>query len=430
MTKLEYLKKAVGLKLYSEMSWIVSAFTITKKDSDIKTSLTAEPWGYSTNITGTDVKIDGTDSSKPLFSFKDKVTIDESWLPNVKESIETTVGNVIVNAICISYTFKGKYPFITGPIKVTEIDKNIALNLLSTPLDEVGNVDDKVIRKSDKFYVDEYISFVDSLQYLSNLSILVTWSATPKNIVAPPGITEFKKQLNEKYPDLTNPTALVNYEKELAEFDDNYLKDDHGYGTFMAGKIKNSSRKAMFLNLGTSSTFEVGFRSDAIRNSLEDGWSKDPDVIVNMMNSLRVGSYSRGIETARAGLAPKILLRVANNFKILDTDCKTALRLKVKITDYNIDNFIGRYVDTTLIEDRKFIESKVGKEISIRSPMYCTLEGDNICKYCVGDNINKHPGAIGILLTEISGIMLSSSLRVIHNVKSKTTKLNIDNAIT
>jgi hypothetical protein len=127
-----------------------------------------------------------------LFSFLEDGQIDSSWCVSAKEPVTTKLGNLLVNLICLVEAFGAKYPFITGKIKVSDIEDKLAKTLTDTPKD--GET-----RRDDVFYVDEMLVFTKHLSFLEALSPLCVYAATPKNIVGAPGINEYKAQLLKEY---------------------------------------------------------------------------------------------------------------------------------------------------------------------------------------------------------------------------------------
>ena len=94
MKRVEYLKEVVNYginNIVTTKSWFVTAFAMTKpKDADISKlntyELIRESWGMSfRNNKGELEKIEDSKPNEPLFSFKEKITIDNTWLPNVKQ---------------------------------------------------------------------------------------------------------------------------------------------------------------------------------------------------------------------------------------------------------------------------------------------------------------------------------------------------------
>lgn len=431
MKKIEYLKIAVQNKLYVHKSWIYKAFSITKpkeQQSEAYGDLIIEPWGYSAVGSNGKEKIDDAVANEPLFRFKDKVKIDSSWATNLKEPIETTIGNLLFNHIAILSTFGDKFPYVTGKVQVSKLEDFIATKLQDTPEDESK-------RSNQYFYVDEYTKFIDALQYLSMFSQLTTWAATPKGIVAPTGIKEFKAQLIQKYEGkLHDPVELAKFEDELKAFDDEFLKDDPANGTFLAGKAKNVARKKMFLNVGTGLRFDNKMEVNPILSSLDEGWPTDPEHFKDAMNDLRAGSFSRGAETVKGGVSAKYLLRSANNFKIEDKDCGTYLGIRRKFKPGEEQHLTGRHVvkgnKSILVENNTIASNYLNQEIVVRSPMYCKLPGDSICRICAGERLFKYPNGLGIPLTEISSILLTASLKVMHGTVLSTAKMNLKEAFT
>lgn len=429
MKRIDYLKLALQLKLYAKKAWLITAFSVTKASSteNYPGKLIPQPWGY-TFVTE-DGSIESIDdaavdtTSVPLFNFKDPITIDNTWASNVTTPIVTTVGNVLFNAICIVESFGSKHSFTIGRVSISKLEDAIAKLLKDTP-----SVDKE--RSTSYYYVDEYIRFVDSLQFISTLTQIATVSATRKTITAPTGLQEFKAGLIKKYDDtLNDPVVLARYEAELLAFDDAYMQGDPANNTFVAGKIKHTARKKMFLSMGAELQFSNSQTVVPITNSLKEGWPTDKKRFTAAMNGLRVGSFSRGAETVKGGVSAKYLLRAANNFKITDTDCGSKLGVTRLYTKDNVAQLEGRYLilgpKLQFVETVEQANGYIGSTLTIRSPMYCKLKGDNICKICAGNRLAQYPNGLTIPLTEISAIILAASLKLMHVSSTTTAKLRL-----
>ncbi len=436
MKKTEYLKLALANKLYEKKAWVISAFSIVKEDAEKYKSdsyygrLVMQPWGFSfIGLNGELEKIDDSISNKPLFTFQDRFTIDSSWFPNVTSPTETVMGNILLNVIAIVPCFGSKMKFRTGKVSVSMIEEEIAKNLKDTPITESD-------RKNEHYYVDEYVKFCNSLQYITSFSQLSSYASTLKSISSPPGIKEFKAQLLKKYEGkLTDPVELTKFEAELLQFDDAFLKDDPGYKKFLSGKTVDTSRKKLYLNIGADASFNSGLKVTAISNSLEEGWPTDnPEEFTAMLNGLRIGSFARGSETVKGGVSAKILLRAANNYKLLDKDCGTKLGIRRTYNENNISHLVGRYIlsgtKSILISNIEEAKPYINKPLIVRSPMYCKLDGDNICRICSGESLYTLPNGIAISLTDISGTILAASLKQMHGKKLSTKHLDVDKVFT
>ena len=430
MNKLDYLKLAVRLSLFRKRAWVISAFAITKDkdDGNYIGKLISHPWGYAyIDDRNEQIRIEDSKPNEPLFKFNERLMVDATVAANMKEPTETSIGNLLFNHICILSTFGPKHPFPLGKVSVSKLEDGIAEKLKDTPLKEED-------RSSSFYYVDEYVKFVNSLQYLTTFTQIATWSATRKGIIAPTGIKEFKATLIEKYKGkLTDPVMLAKFEAELLAFDDKFLQDDPANGTFLSGKIKHTARKKMFLSMGADPSFHASSTVVPMTNSLTEKWSTDPTEFTAAMNGLRVGSFSRGAETVKGGVSAKLLLRAANNFKIVDTDCGSTLGIKRHYTHDDAGKLAGRYQikgkQSVLIENKESVPNDLNSEITLRTPMYCKLEGDNICKVCAGVKLSQFPTGITIPLTEISAIILTASLKMMHQSSLTTVKMNLAEVI-
>lgn len=431
MKKLDYLKLAIRNKLYTKRSWIITAFAVTRsKDSaDYIGKLKPEPWGYSfVNESGEYEKIDDAVPNVPLFRFKDPITVDPTFVENVSDKTETCIGNVLFNFIVILSSFGRKHPFVTGTVSIGKLEDAIAIKLQDTPTSEQE-------RNPDFYYVDEYCRFVDALQFMSTLTQVTTIASTRTTIQAPKGIKEFKKELEAKYgKEITDPVKLAEYEKDLLNFDNEYLKDDPSNNIFMSGKLKHTARKKMFLAMGAEKSFSENQKVTVITNSLEEGWPTDPVKFTAAMNGIRIGSYFRGAETVKGGVSAKYLLRAANNFKIIVPDCETKLGIRRTYNKTNLNKLVGRYIVVNgvskLVENISEANDLIGKKLIVRSPMYCKAKGDNICKVCAGVKLAQYPTGVTIPLTEISGIILTASMKAMHVNTVTTAELILEDAFT
>lgn len=440
MNKIEYFKAAMKSGLYKSRPWLISAFSLTREapnkylEDPYYLRLVNLPTGHfyvseeaSTGTLKLEKIIDAT-PNQPLFSFKDTLTVDHELCENVDTSITTTIGQVLFNLIVLVHAFGSRFPFKTGRVAVSDLEKVIAAKLKDTP-------EENTERDPKYFYVDEYIKFCNALFFLPVLSQLCVWSNTEKNVTAPSGLKEFKKQLLIKYEGkLHDPVELTKFEKELSDFDNEYLKDDPSNGTFISGKIKNNARKKMFLTMGATMGFETSMDVDPVINSLNEGWPKDPKQFTAMMNNSRAGSYSRGKETQKGGVAFKVLLRAVGNIKIIDTDCGSKLGIRRIFDQTNSKKLLGREIlienNWKLIESEEEASKYVGKKIIVRSPMFCKLDGDNLCKHCAGQRLSQNPTGVSMALTNVSSIIMTDNLKVMHGSVLSTAKMDIEKTFT
>jgi hypothetical protein len=433
MTKLEYLKLCILNKSYQHVSWFIHAFSVIRVNSDeVKKNpkylyAYPEPWGYIFIDKDTQsVKIDNTKTGEPLFSFQDTIQVDSSWAKNIDSPTETTVGRLLWNVICVSDSFDGKLKFINEPPSIKKIEKVIAFKLKDTPVNETE-------RSREYFYVDEKLKFDNALTYTEQLATLCNRAATLKNITRPDNIKEFRDKLIKQYGEenLNDPVTFTKFKAELSQYDKEYLKDDPTLGKLISGKLI-SGRDKLYLTTGAELGFKETVKQKPILTSLVDGWSKDPKTHTMTMNGIRSGSYSRGMETVNGGVTAKVILRAANNYTVIDTDCGSKLGLSRIYTKDNVSKIINRYMITqsgqsVLIDSKERAESYLGKVITMRTPAFCNMQGESICKVCAGLNLAQYATGLAIPLTEISARVLAASMKKMHGVKMATAKIGLEN---
>lgn len=430
MKKLDYLKYAIQQKLYSKKAWMISVFSVFQegenswKEDPYKGRLVNQPWGLSfVNESGELEKIDDSKQMTPLFTPADRLMIDNSWASNCKEPVETSVGTLLFNHICLITCFGNKLDYMVGRISVAQVEAKIVPRLKSNP--KPGEA-----RNDVDIYVDEYIALGRSFEYLKGMLQLCAYASTPKGLVAPTGIKEFKAQLNKKYEGkLTDPVQMAAYEAELKKFDDEFMKDDPTYGKFTSGKVADISRKKLFLTVGSETGFKETAEIIPVTNSLQEGWPTDPVEYTSMMNGIRTGSYARGAETVNGGVAMKYMLRAANNFKIKSEDCGSKLGIRRLYTKANASSLVGRtLIDAgkqILVENENQLGNYLGKVLTVRSPMYCKMEGDTLCKVCTGEKLGRYETGLTIPLTEISSILLAASMAKMHTSGLSSAEMDL-----
>lgn len=437
MKKFDYFKEAVKAQCYRYKGWVIAAFSVIQESPD---GYKKDPYPYRLVQTPSGFffvnpikensleKIEDAKPNIPLFSFKDAVLADNSLCKNIGAPIVATLGNILFNAICLSDVFDVRIPFQTGRVSIGQLENIIASRLKDTPPPGAE-------RSPDAFYVDELLEFNKRISYVENFAQLCVHAATPKNIIAPPGIKEYKQKLIQEYGDrLKDPVVLAEFEGKLKAYDAEWLKDDPSYGILVSGKIANMSRKGMFLSVGAGHGFKESNKVTPVLNSLEEGWPTDPEQFTAMINVSRAGSFFRGKDTEKGGVSAKAFLRAVSNFVIKDEDCGTQLGIHRSYTAKNINKLVGRYIyngkEWILIENKADADPYVDKTVIVRTPLYCKLEKDTLCRYCVGENLYRNPVGLTSAVTETSSVILATSLAQFHGSVLATQKYNYQEALT
>lgn len=448
MKKIDYLKlvfsdKQRQEKIYEDRKWYIDVFAYSQvndlDDESIQKlkpySIVRKPDAYyfvsdkrevvdnvEKNIL---VKIDDAPRQNPIFSINEKITIDKSLVSNIKEPIETMLGNVIINAIAIEPVFNNKVQFIDGKIDTSILEKNIVPKIY------------KLEGQPPQGYItlDEFLEFVDRISFFSNLADLFVLPSTEKSITVSPDFHKKKEEILKKYKDkLTDPVEVINLEKELMELDKEYIKNEPTYGKMLSGKSLNVARKKMFIMYGDEREFKEKKQASPIVKSLEEGWDTSEQSYTSYINALRTGSYARGAETVKGGVVSKTLLRTLGSMSIQDEPCDTKTGIMRSVTQSNYTKFTNRYIkiknNWVLIENDEEAKKLIGQDVEVRSAMYCKAPGYHICYKCLNETLKGDKNGITTLSLEISNVILYMFMGLMHGVALSNAEIEFGDLCT
>jgi hypothetical protein len=417
-----YLRLSIQHKAYLRKNWIFGIFAFTQ-DSDVtKTQiytgkLVREPYGvftYNDALERIQLDVDPT-SREPLFRPSDRIEITQELVPSLRlPSIQTSVGTLLVNLVCLLEAFGSKFPYVDGKITPRMLEDLIAAKLKDTPKREED-------RRDDYYYVDEYLRFCKGVSFLEPLCEVIAHSITRQGLMPAPGRQAFKeKLLKEKYEGkLTDPVMMSQFEKELEAFDSAYLASDPAKGKFMSGKVSKSRMKLFMTQGGEEDGFTGRQGVTPVIPSLEEGVPLKPEAFASLVNASRYGSFSRGAETVNGGVVAKGVGRAADAWRIVKGDCGTSFGIHRFYTTNDTDKLIGRYViegkSVVLIENSEQAKKYSARSVLVRSPQYCRSEGTTTCEICAGLALSKYPEGLSIPLMAVSGGILNDSLKKMHN---------------
>lgn len=435
MLKHDFFHAAMKAGVYKKLAWTISAFSLTKEDpeaykqSPYPYRIVADPLGYSFCSPDNPeelIRLDDAAAGKPLFRFLEEAKVTPDTIPNAKEEIITTYGNVLFNWIVMVYAFGGKLPFQKGKVSIGKIESMILQKFEDTPEKEED-------RRDDTIYVDEYLKFSEGVYFLTGFSQLCTWSVTKKIMLPPPGIAEYKKKLLEENKGrLHEMSTVAKIDAKLIEYDSEYLKGDPGENFLIDGKSRKVVRKKLYLMNGSETGLsDNNVNATLIENSLHEGWdiSKFPD----MNNSLRAGSFNRGSETQLGGVSVKWLLRASSNLNVTVEDCGSRMGSVTLVEEDNLNRLVGFSMVTQ--EGSKRIKSKeeagayLGKKLLMRNPMYCKLDKTDYCKVCVGDRLTVNPDGLSLAVSDYGSAFLYIFMAKMHSTQLALAKMDYKKAI-
>ncbi|EKD89602.1 MAG: hypothetical protein ACD_33C00036G0013, partial [uncultured bacterium] len=79
-----------------------------------------------------------------------------------------------------------------------------------------------------------------------------------------------------------------------------------------------------------------------------------------------------------------------------------------------------------LEEAKKYI----GKEVEIRSSMYCKSLNNTLCYHCLSELYKDQSGGISTLAAEVSSVILGMFLSLMHGTEQSLVELNLKDIVT
>jgi hypothetical protein len=358
-------------------------------------------------------------AGQPLFTMRDKITLEPGDLPNVKERTETSIGIAFLNAVLFGTTVGDKIPFINERFSPTAAENKIIAILEDIP-------DDPSARQADVIYVDEYLRFCDAAFYLEAFSQLFVPGSSRRSMLPPPNNKELREKLITENKDrLNDPAVVAVINKKLQENDTQYLKGDIAEGFLITKKSREIVRTKKFLMYGNERGLTEAGDTPTIVPSLVEGW--DISYFPEMVNTLRSRSYNRGVETRFGGVIVKLLMRASSNAVILEEDCGTQLGMPTFLTEENI----GRYKGFTaifggkqIVINKETMSLLVNKLVMIRSPQFCRHSATDYCPVCSGPRLAINPLAISTTITALGSDLMLIYMSAAHSKSLVVEKLD------
>lgn len=358
----------------------------------------------------------------PKYNTYDKFTLPAGRLGN-DTPIETTVGRYIVNLLVIPASYREKYGYVNKELtkkNLGAIEKQMGEMLLD-----------------DEMTVGEYATYLDRGEWLGMGSVYFLGPSLNYNINLPiKEVTEKRDELFEKNKEAIkrgDSAVAEMVEKEVLKLakDKLEMSDNEAYDFYRAGigTFENHYKKTSIMGGAIENPYTK--KLDIMKSNYTEGVSKEE--YPKYSNLTLVGGYSRGIETQTSGYEAK-KIRSALQTVVLDedeTDCGTTHYLEFVIPKEMKDMFINRYVldggKLTLLTNKN-IDQFVGKNVKMRSPMYC--KGEKICSVCAGKLFYKLGiKNVGLVTDAISGVLMNASMKKFHDATVKFTHINIEEFI-
>lgn len=337
------------------------------------------------------------------FSIADVIQISSGDVVNFKGgTLKTTIGHFITNKLVLSDSVGDKIPYVNGLFKIKDIEHELGRLLLA------GEIS-----------VQQHLDYVENGTELGHMGELFVPTMSEKSVSVPKYILDRRDALlKEHKDDLGDAKVVAAIEKELVDMYKEYMGDDPATGFLEANrKSYNDHIKTMHIMVGGVTNFGGNADDVAVINkSLSEGWDKRN--FPAMANSIRRGSYSRGVETQNGGALTKLIFRAFQDVKLFKGDCGSRKGATIKFDNVVTPNmFFGRTIitgDGRVLLTEKNASKYEGKTVKMRTPLFCKQKG-GICMTCMGDTFRKleidHPGTLAISVTSA---MMSSSMSAMH----------------
>ena len=354
---------------------------------------------------------------EPNFKPTARIGLTPDQYPYVKETTETTLGQLIMNRYLLEQW---------GIIQ--------HLGYYNKPIDSkgLGNLNTEVnnLVLEGKITTDDLVNFIDARDRLGLwCAPFLAVSITASLLLPMENVNKRKAELfKQRAADLAsdNPVTQImannDIEKELMDLVRENLKSDSGYDLYRSGD-GNLDNNYKTINVMRGAVFDnAKKRYHVVDSSLMEGIK--PRDITPFANSVVAAAFPSAVGTADSGYMSKQFIAVLQSEHLdpdPNSDCGTQSTIPVKVTDKNKQYLIfrnikenGKLKKTTLHN----IDEYVGKTINLYSPQCCCNKA--ICSKCAGDLFKVMSDGqvtnIGMLMSQITMKALNLKLKSKHNL--------------
>lgn len=357
------------------------------------------------------VRVTGQVADTQLLSESSEITLTPGDLPNVTTTVKTTIGVALANVLFLTHAFNDKIPYLTGELTYKKIEGII-----------IDGINSKLIT------VPELKVFLRAASWSTGIMPLFVASTSPQSVVGNPKTRGLRnKFIKDNKDTIDTPLTLAKLDTLVSDLEKEHIKGDVTETFYKSNKSYDVTRKRMYGVFGGETRLDDPTKMDLVTNSLEEGW--DVEQLTPMFNALRMGSYYRGAETALGGADFKDLIRMFQNYKIVNGDCGVSFGKSVLVTEENIPLLDGRYDLTATAVSGKDLQNQVGKRVMLRSPLTCQQAGQAYCSTCCGDNLSRSPTTLGMLAANLGAAFLSLFLAAMHGRSLQVAPLDLDATI-
>ena len=329
----------------------------------------------------------------------------------------TTAGRYIVNR------------FLFGESEYTKITTYINEPMTAKMVSKIQNVFLKGVLEK-QILPKHYVDFLNKLCWIAFSSVNYCLSGLNTGLFnETPELVKTREKLfkeNKEKLEKLDLTACTTVDKTCNQILMDENKDNKAIDFINAGDAKKfMGVTSVMRGLVPDST---GYGIRFVGSSLQGGIKADE--IAAYADTGILGAKSRGLDTRNSGYLTK-KFNSAFSHIVLDepgSDCKTKYKLKIKINDRTGTDYYLRYAyygGKEYILDTETIKKLMGKEVQIRSPMYCT--GNKICNKCAGELYYRMDNRfMGLAVARIGSNLLQASLKSFHDSTVKVSEIDLE----
>ena len=432
MQKRELFLKAMQGEFYRWKKWVIGAFAVTQTVSRSKplpympvVDEQTKAWVFWNPESNVFERITDAEAGKPVYAFRERVKLKAGDVPNLKEDLESTYGNILVNYIVLVWPFGDLIPYMNGRITAPLVEKQIEPLLETDPAPGAQPVPGRI-------YVSQFKKYAQAMGTLAGYTQLCVPAATAKSMTRDPRIPEVRQKLiEENKGHLHEPATIAKIDGELVKIDREWIKGDPSERFYITDKSYEVTRKKAHLMHGGEAGLGDGSTLELVQNSLSEGW--DISKLPAMANSLRSGSYDRGAMTALGGEAVKFFYRIFQNASIVEKDCGSKLGIRHRITESNYKKFAGHWrLDKGKVElmTEETMKPLVGQVVEFRSPATCKTPYTDFCEVCMGTTNSRYKNGLGAAGANVGDTFMNMFMKSMHGKALKTAHFDFRKSIT
>jgi hypothetical protein len=349
----------------------------------------------------------------------DTVTLKAGEYIN-KTTIKTTAGRIIYNKLQIEPLLEAFGDYYNETLTDGEIEK-----------------EDKIVAEAllnDRITPDQFIRYINTQQWIGLTFTSIFCSSLTPGIIAPnKKVIELRDKLyeeNKEEIEAGNALLAAQIEKQCVDLAKKELGDDIGTLLYKSGSRGSFGNNYKNISITVGPVFNSGTgKFEIMKNNFMEGISKED--MATSANSVIGGAYPKAIGQRTFGYKTKRITAFMQSvvYAGKGTDCGTKLTIKIKITEKNKKLLMYRYIrenGKTILLDEKNIDKYMGKEVAMRSPVYC-MHPKGICQLCIGTMYDKlQIEKIGLSAAKVSSTMSNKSMKKFHDATTKLTRLQLD----